>query len=71
MFAIEWIFIGTIVGLLLVAVFAPPARKDKQLPTPFTKAVFRTDSGCVKFKTQEVPCSEDSTSLNFVASSHK
>jgi hypothetical protein len=71
MFAIEWIFIGTIVGLLLVAVFAPPARKDKQLPTPFTKAVFRTDSGCVKFKTQEVPCSDDSTSLNFIASSHK
>lgn len=71
MFAVEWIFIGTIVGLLLVSVFAPPARKDMQLPTPFTKAVFRTPSGCVKFKTEEVACSEDSTSLNFIASSHK
>ena len=71
MFAIEWIFVGAIVGLLLVAVFVPPARNDMQLPTPFSKDVFRTPSGCVRFKTEEVACSDDASSLNFIASSHK
>ena len=71
MFSIQWIFIGAIVGLLLVAVFAPPSRKDVQVPTPFSNAVYRTPSGCVKFKTVKVDCSDDSTSLNFLASTHK
>jgi hypothetical protein len=71
MFSIFWIFTGAIVGLLLVAVFAPPARKDVQVPTPFSKAVYRTPTGCVKFKTIKVECSEDATSLNLLASSHK
>jgi hypothetical protein len=71
MFAIEWIFVGVIMGLLLVSVIAPPARADMQLPTPFTKSVFRTPTGCVRFRTQEVSCSDDATSLNFIASSHK
>jgi hypothetical protein len=71
MFSIFWIFTGAIVGLLLVAVFAPPARKDVQVPTPYSKAVYRTPSGCVKFKTTKVACSDESTSLNLLASSHK
>ena len=71
MFSIFWIFTGAIVGLLLVAVFVPPARKDMQVPTPFSKSVYRTPTGCVKFKTERVECSEEATSLNFVASSHK
>jgi len=71
MFSIAWIFIGAIVGLLLSAVFAPPSRGDAQLPTPNTKKVFHTPTGCVKFKTHEVDCSRESTSLNFVASQHK
>jgi hypothetical protein len=30
-----------------------------------------TTSGCVKFKSTEVPCTSDATSLNFIASQHK
>jgi hypothetical protein len=71
MLSIAWTFAGAIAGLLLCAVFAPPSRGNSQLPTPNTKKVFHTPSGCVKFKTHEVECSRDSTSLNFVASEHK
>jgi len=71
MFSIAWIFVGAIVGMLVCAVFAPPRRNDPKLPTPHTKKVFHTPTGCVKFKTHEVECSRDATSLNFVASQHK
>lgn len=71
MFSIEWAFVGTIVGLLLVSTFAPPSRKDARVPTPHTKQVYKTSTGCVKFKTHEVPCSREAMSLNLVASQHK
>ena len=71
MFSIEWIFVGIIVGLLLVSVFTPPSRKDPRVPTPHTKEVYKTQSGCVKFKTHEVPCSREAMSLNLVVSQHK
>lgn len=62
---------GVITGLLLVSVFTPPSRKDPRVPTPNTKEVYKTPSGCVKFKTIEVPCSREAMSLNLVASQHK
>ena len=68
MLSIMWMFTGILVGLLIVAVFEPPARKDMKLPTPNDKSILHTTSGCVKFTTTEVPCSNDATSLNFVAS---
>lgn len=71
MFSTTWIFIGLLVGMLVVAVFEPPVRKDLQLPTPDDDSVFKTESGCVKFKSEEVPCTPEATSLNFVASQHK
>jgi len=71
MFSISWIFIGLLVGMLIVAVFEPPMRKDMHLPTPEDTSVMHTTSGCVKFKSTEVPCTSDATSLNFVASQHK
>lgn len=71
MFSIEWVFIGAIVGLLVVSVFAPPKRGDAQVPTPNTKKIFNTPAGCVKFKTHSVECSREATSLNFIASQHK
>jgi hypothetical protein len=63
--------VGVIAGLLLVSVFAPPPRKDPRVPTPNTKEIYKTPSGCVKFKTHEVPCSREAMSLNLVASQHK
>jgi hypothetical protein len=52
----------------MVSVFVPPVREVQDVPTPDKSNVFFTKSGCVKFKTKEVPCSEDSKSLNFIAS---
>lgn len=71
MFSTTWIFIGCLVGMLVVAVFEPPIRKDLQLPTPNTKNTFKTQTGCVKFRTEEIPCSSEATSLNFIASQNK
>jgi hypothetical protein len=71
MLSLQWIFVGVITGLLLVSVFAPPSRKDPRVPTPNTKEIYKTPSGCVKFQTHEVPCSREAMSLNLVASQHK
>ena len=66
-----WIFIGALTGLLIVSVFVPPVRKEMYLPLPNDRSVFKTPSGCVRFRTEEIPCSSDATSLNFIASLNK
>lgn len=71
MLSATWIFIGILVGLLVVAVFEPPIRKDPHLPIPNHAEKLHTDNGCVKFTTKEVPCTNEATSLNLVASQHK
>lgn len=71
MISLLWLFIGFVVGLLVVSVFNPPVRPNMNLPTPNCKTVFRTKSGCVRFKTNEVPCSNEVDSLNIIASQHK
>ena len=71
MFSLQWVFIGALAGLLLVAVFAPPARKELDMPLPHSRKVYHTPHGCVRFTTKSVPCSDDSKSLNFVVSQHK
>lgn len=71
MFSLFYLFVGAVVGLLLVSVFAPPLRKDLQVPMPESKQVFNTPSGCVKFKAKKVPCTDKATSLNLLASQHK
>jgi hypothetical protein len=71
MISLTWMFIGAIVGLLVVSVFVPPNRKLPTLPTPYTDEVYHTQTGCVKFRTQEVECDQSATSLNFIASQHK
>lgn len=63
-----WMFVGILTGLLVVSIFVPPNLKDKQLPTPDDTSIFRTENGCVRFVSEEVPCSNDSKSLNFIAS---
>jgi len=71
MFSVFWLFVGFLTGLTISAVFTPPTRDIPQVPTPDGDNLLHTDSGCVKFKTKEVPCGADSTSLNFIASQHK
>jgi hypothetical protein len=65
------LFIGMLVGFLIVSVFYPPIRDDKDLPTPGDKSRYYTGTGCVKFVSKEVPCSKNTTSLNFIASQNK
>jgi len=67
MISLLWLFVGTIVGMLIVAVFSPPPRDEKSVPTPESKQPFHTNTGCVKFKAVEVPCDGKQTSLNLVA----
>ena len=71
MISVPWLFIGILTGLLIVSVFHPPIHADKDVPLPGQSTHFYTGTGCVKFKSKEVPCSKDATSLNFVASQHK
>lgn len=70
MFSVYWLFIGSITGLLVASVFAPPVRKDMQVPLPHSNKTFNTPSGCVKFRVEEVECVKDATSLNLLASEH-
>lgn len=58
-----WVFVGAIVGLLVVSVFTPPPRKIQSLPTPENEEPFHTGSGCVKFKSVETECTPTATSL--------
>ncbi len=68
MISLLWLFVGTIVGMLIVAVFSPPPREEKGMPTPGSNKPFHTSTGCVKFKAVTVPCNGKQTSLNLVAS---
>ena len=68
MISLLWLFVGTIVGMLIVAVFSPPPREEKGMPTPESNKPFHTSTGCVKFKAVTVPCNGKQTSLNLVAS---
>jgi len=64
-----WAFAGVVMGLLMAVVFIPPVREVPGVPTPDKSTAFFTKTGCVKFKPQEVPCSGEMKSLNFIASS--
>jgi len=71
MFSLFWMFMGLLVGLVITSVFSPPARNVPTVPTPNGTNVLHTGSGCVHVKSKEVPCSGQTTSLNFIASQHK
>lgn len=63
MISFEWMFIGALVGLLVVSVFRPPPRKIPTLPSPDNKEPFFTQHGCVKFTAKEEECTPTATSL--------
>jgi hypothetical protein len=65
------VFAGVLTGLLVTSVFDPAPRKMPSVPTPHDDSVHQTGSGCVKFKTEEVSCDGNETSLNVIASQHK
>jgi len=63
MISLPWMFLGALVGLLVVAVFRPPPRKVPTIPTPDNVEPFFTANGCVKFKANEEECTPTATSL--------
>ena len=56
MLSLIWIFAGALVGLLIAAVFTPPARIEEGSPQPGKENKFNTPLGCVQLKAKEVPC---------------
>lgn len=68
MIEIRWVAAGLIVGMLLSSVFVPPTRKLKTVPSPNDSSVYHTETGCVRFVSEEVPCVQGADSLNLLAS---
>ena len=64
----RWVIAGAIVGMLISTVLVPPTRKVKVLPQPADTSPFHVDTGCVRFVSEEVPCTADPESLNLLAS---
>jgi len=71
MISLFWIFTGFLTGLLITSVFAPPEHKVPSVPTPKDTDPIHAGTGCVKFRSEEVPCDGQETSLNVIASQNK
>jgi len=57
-------FAGVITGFFIVSIFRPPKRQIPAIPTPGNTDTFYTKSGCVRVRSEEVPCSGSAVSLN-------
>jgi len=68
MLEVKWVIIGILTGLVIGCVFVPPTRKSTGVPSPGSKEVFHTDTGCVRFDSTEVPCTAEPDSMNLLAS---
>jgi hypothetical protein len=70
MLELRWIVAGVITGLLLSTIVIPPNRVTKSVPSPHDTSVYRTDTGCVRFSSVEVPCGAEADSLNLLATTN-
>lgn len=68
MIEVRWMVAGVIVGMLISTILIPPTRKVKRLPQPYDTSTYQVDSGCVRFVSEEVPCTQEPDSLNLLAS---
>jgi hypothetical protein len=68
MIELRWLVAGLIFGLLVSTVMIPPTRKKITVPQPNDSSVYHTDTGCVRFVADEVPCVREADSLNLLAS---
>jgi hypothetical protein len=71
MIQLQWLVAGLIFGLLVSTVVIPPTRKKITVPQPNDSSVYHTDTGCVRFAADEVPCVHEADSLNLLASLSK
>jgi hypothetical protein len=68
MIDLRWFVAGLIIGMLMSTVFIPPTRKLKSVPAPNDSSVYHTETGCIRFVSEEVPCVDGADSLNLLAS---
>jgi hypothetical protein len=68
MVELPWLIAGLISGLLISTVLIPPTRKIPMVPEPHDPTVYTTETGCIRFETEEVPCPAEADSLNLLAS---
>ena len=68
MIELRWLATGLVVGLLIATVLVPPTRKQMSVPSPADHGLYHTDTGCVRFTADEVPCVAEADSLNLLAS---
>jgi hypothetical protein len=66
MIQIGWLVAGVVIGMLIACVIVPPSRKQAVLPQPHDLSTYKTDAGCVRIVSTEVPCGEESDSLNLL-----
>lgn len=71
MIQLPWLVAGLFFGLLVSSVMIPPTRKKISIPQPNDSSVYHTDTGCVRFVADEVPCVAEPDSLNLLASLRK
>jgi hypothetical protein len=67
MIELPWLIAGVITGLLISTVIIPPTRKISMVPQPHDPTVYTTETGCIRFGTEEVPCTAEPDSLNLMA----
>jgi hypothetical protein len=68
MLELPWLVAGVISGLLISTVLIPPTRNIPAVPEPHDPSVYKTETGCIRFATEEVPCPAEADSLNLLAS---
>lgn len=70
-FSLPYLFAGALVGVVLSAVMSPPTRKTPHVPTPYDDTTYKVDTGCIRAKATEVPCTSETDSLNLLGIQHK
>jgi hypothetical protein len=64
-------FAGALVGVVISAVMAPPTRTVRHVPTPHDSTTYKLETGCIRTKATEVPCTAETDSLNLLGLQHK
>jgi hypothetical protein len=70
-FSLPYFFAGALVGVVISAVMSPPTRKTPHVPTPYDNTTYKLDTGCIRVKATEVPCTFETDSLNLLGLQHK
>lgn len=73
--SVTLLFVGFVVGMLLVSIYQPVALRKRVLPdirkSPVVMKQESVDNGCFKMIPREVPCPAEHDSLNLLSLQHK